>query len=71
MKLEIKLRSTFGSPRAYPDDSASRLLTELTGTKTLTLEHLKVAHKMGIRIHVVDWDHDCTDWMHIIERWNQ
>jgi len=69
MKLQVHLKSTFGTPRAYPLDAQGKLLTELTGTKTLTLDHLKVAHRMGIKVTVVDWDYDCTDWLHIIERW--
>lgn len=70
MKLTIHIRNTFGTPRIIPLDDTGKLFTALTGTKTLTVEHIRCIQKIGIKIGVEHTDLGCESIGKQIERGN-
>jgi len=52
MKIKVLVKWSYGKPLMYPDCDISKAFTELTGTKTLTTEHLKTIKSMGYEIDI-------------------
>lgn len=50
MRAIIQFRDVYGERKAYPVNDTAKLLAELAGTKTLTLQALSVAQRLGIEI---------------------
>lgn len=71
MKLNINIRNTFGTPRIVPLDDTGRLFTELTGTKTLTVEHARLIQQIGFALKVEHVDIGCETVSKQIERGNK
>ena len=50
--IEVEERFNYGSSTLYPANDTALLFCELLGTKTLPLDKLKVAVKLGFRVAV-------------------
>ena len=50
MKVEVIVRNEYGNVRAYPGNREAELFAKLAGTKTLTLEALRVIKDLGYEI---------------------
>jgi hypothetical protein len=48
--VTVLARSTYGLWRYYPQGDNAALFTKLTGTQTLTVDHLKVIRDLGYKI---------------------
>jgi hypothetical protein len=53
MKIQIELRSIYGVNKAYPVDRNAECLAAIAGTKTMTINTLVNALRMGFDIEVV------------------
>jgi hypothetical protein len=52
--LKITLKEVYGQTKAYPACEQSEWIAKLAGTKTLTLEALRIAKDMGFTLQYVD-----------------
>ena len=51
-RIEVYVRSVYGSPLLYPSNDQAQRLAALVGTKTLTRAALSMARGMGFDIAV-------------------
>jgi len=51
-KIQVIVKNTYGNKRIYPNCAISRAFTELTNTKTLSLNNLKTIKALGYDIEV-------------------
>lgn len=49
--IAVKTKNVYGQDTFYPLNQQAMWLAKLAGTKTLTIEALKVAKQMGFTIH--------------------
>jgi hypothetical protein len=52
--IEVNLKSVYGEVKAYPINEAAKLFAELAGTKTLTMQSLKLIKALGYEVKAVD-----------------
>ena len=52
--IEVNLKSVYGEVKAYPVNEAAKLFAELAGTKTLTMQSLKLIKALGYEVKAVD-----------------
>ncbi len=52
-KLQVIIKSVYGNDLIYPACDTSKLITELTGTKTLVPHQIKILKKNGFNIEVI------------------
>lgn len=52
-KLQLQMRSVYGSDRIYPVNDTAKLFVQLTGRKTLFTEDLKIATALGFDLEWV------------------
>lgn len=52
--IRVSVRSSYGNERIYPENLAAQVLTQLTCTKTLSIDNLKSAAALGLEIQLVD-----------------
>ncbi len=48
--LQISVRSNYGAPAIYPANEAARIFADIAGTKTLKVDTLAKAKRLGFRI---------------------
>jgi hypothetical protein len=53
MKIQIQVRTLYGSEQAYPVCDLARSFAELAGTRTLTRRALSLIVKLGYSVEVV------------------
>lgn len=46
----VLARSTYGLWRYYPQGATAELFCKLTGTQTLTMDHMRIIRELGYRI---------------------
>lgn len=58
MKLHIKVKSIYGTPRYFPDCDLSKAITSIRGrnNKTLLLEHINTLSAAGFKFEITDKD---------------
>ena len=71
MTLKIHIQNTYGTARIIPLDPEGKAFTALTGTRTLTEEHVRCIQSMGIRFKVEHYDLQCQTLARKIERMNK
>lgn len=52
--IEVNLKSVYGEVKAYPINEAAKLFAALAGTKTLTVQSLKLIQALGYEVKAVD-----------------
>lgn len=52
--IEVNLKSVYGEVKAYPINEAAKLFAELAGTKTLTMQSIKLIKALGYEVKAVD-----------------
>jgi hypothetical protein len=52
--IEVNLKSVYGEVKAYPINEAAKLFAALAGTKTLTVQSLKLIKSLGYEVKAVD-----------------
>lgn len=52
--ITVTLREVYGQVKAYPANEQAQRLADLVGTKTLTIDTLRGAARMGFRFQYVD-----------------
>lgn len=50
LALQISVRSNYGAPAIYPANEAARIFADIAGTKTLKVDTLAKAKRLGFRI---------------------
>jgi len=50
MQIIIQVRSNYGAPTVYPVCDTAKQFAQIAGTKTLTVQALKVIERMGYAI---------------------
>ena len=68
MKIQVQIRSVYGTDRIYPIDDTAKQFCKLTGTKTLTANHLNCIKSMGVTVTVVASDYGCNKTLKRIEK---
>jgi len=48
--IEVKIKTVYGKPMYYPINDKAELLAHIAGTETLTVQTLKLATDMGMRV---------------------
>lgn len=52
MKLIIEQRRNYGAVSFYPINEEAKIFAQVAGTKTLTVDVIKLAQKLGFEIEV-------------------
>lgn len=52
--LRVTVRSNYGAPAIYPANDAARIFAAIAGTKTILLDTLSKAKKLGYQIEQVE-----------------
>lgn len=52
--VQVNLKSVYGEVKAYPANEAAKLFADLAGTKTLTMQALKLIQSLGYEVKAVD-----------------
>jgi len=52
MTLKLQIKTTYGTPRFYPLNTTAKAFCKLTGTKTLTEDHIKLIKGIGVGIEI-------------------
>ena len=60
--LQITLREVYGQIKAYPVCDQARRIAALAGTKTLTLDAIRIAQEMGFQLQYVDRFGAAENW---------
>lgn len=53
-EIHVQVKDVYGMPKAYPMNTQAKLIAALAGTKTLTLDTLRLALTMGFQIVEID-----------------
>lgn len=51
--LKVSVRSNYGAPAIYPANEAAQIFADIAGTKTLKVDTLAKAKKLGYRIEQI------------------
>lgn len=54
MKIQVTIKSVYGTDTIYPANDAARTLAMIAGTKTLTLRTLKQAKQLGHSVEYIE-----------------
>lgn len=50
MLIEIEVKNVYGVPKIYPVSEGAKILAAIAGTKTLSVEDIKNANKLGLTV---------------------
>lgn len=52
MKIIVEIKNVYGKETIYPACDQSKLLADLAGNKTITVQNLSIIKKLGYQIEV-------------------
>ena len=53
-EIKVKIKESYGRTLIYPDCATARAFTELTNTKTLSLQNIKTIRAMGYSVNITN-----------------
>jgi hypothetical protein len=52
-KIQVSIRNVYGNDQVYPECPIAKLFADIAGTKTLTLDKMRLIERLGVQVEVM------------------